>query len=347
MVRGHGITIRDVARRAGVSITAVSHALNGKGTIAEATRERIVRVATEMGYQADAMARGLRSSSIGAIGVVFRSLDALGDYQPSGVDVFMRFVGEVSGQALARGLSVVLVPDLTRKPIQPLAFSLDGYIVSNPHRDDPVVALLEARGIPVVSQGRVPGRDDFAHWSSEDDRGSMRRLLDHLARGGARSIALVHGTDPNAWNLDSMDAYEAWCAERGAPVRMTAQPERTGVEGGAEAARRLLAEGLPDAVVCMTGRHAAGLEQELAAAGVHAPADVLIATGSDSLHARTARPAITAIEMNPRDTAGALLDELQALIAGGDAGGFGGAAGPSGRPRLTATRLRVRGSTSR
>jgi len=338
MVRGHGITIRDVAKRAGVSITAVSHALNGKGTIAEATRERIVRVATEMGYQADAMARGLRSSSIGAIGVVFRSLDALGDYQPSGVDVFMRFVGEVSGQALARGLSVVLVPDLTRTPIQPLAFSLDGYIVADPHADDAVVALLERRGIPVVAKGRVPGRDDFAHWASEDDAASMRRLLDHVARAGARTVALVHGTDPNAWNLDSLAAYEAWCAAHGTSPRASAQPERTGVEGGAEAARRLLAEGLPDAVVCMTGRHAAGLQHELAEGGVHSPADILVATGSDSLHARTARPAITAIEMNPRDTATALLDRLQALIAGD---------GGSGRPRLTTTRLRVRGSTSR
>ncbi len=337
MVHGHGITIRDVARRAGVSITAVSHALNGKGTLSEATRARIVGVAEELGYQADAMARGLRSSSIGAIGLVFRSLDALADYRPSGVDVFMRFAGELSAQALARGLSVVLVPDLTRTPIPPLAFSLDGYIVSNPHRDDAVVALLERRGIPCVAQGSVPGRPDFVDWVSEDDAGAMRRLLDHLGRAGARTVVLAHGTDPNSWNLDSIDEYTAWCAERGAAPRLIAQPERTGLDGGAEIAARLLIEGLPDALVCMTGRHAAGAEQALLDAGVAVPGQVMIATGSDSAQARSARPAITAIEMTPRETGIALLDALEALMAGR----------PAETPRRTASVLRTRGSTAR
>jgi DNA-binding LacI/PurR family transcriptional regulator len=169
MARGKGITIRDVARRAGVSITAVSHALNGKGTISASTRARIRAVADEMGYEADALARGLRRSTMGAIGLVLRSLDALGDYTPAGVDVFERFAGVAAAQALGRGLSLMLVPDLTRAPVPPLSFSMDGYIVTNPHLDDPVVALLERRSIPYVTYGRDPSRPDFAHWASEDD----------------------------------------------------------------------------------------------------------------------------------------------------------------------------------
>jgi len=69
MARYPNVTIKDVAARAGVSITAVSHALNGKGTLSEETRERIRDVAQAMGYQADALARGLRRSQIGVIGM--------------------------------------------------------------------------------------------------------------------------------------------------------------------------------------------------------------------------------------------------------------------------------------
>ncbi|PZT71395.1 LacI family transcriptional regulator [Streptomyces sp. SW4] len=331
------MTIKDVARRAGVSITAVSHALNGKGTLSAATRAHIRAVADEMGYEADALARGLRRSTMGAVGLVLRSLDALGDYTPAGVDAFERFVGVAASQSLARGLSLMLVPDLTRPPVPPLAFSLDGYIVTDPHRDDPVVALLEKRGIPYVTYGRPPGRPDFRHWAAEDDAASARLVLAHLEAAGARDIALVPGTDANAWNLDYRQAYLDRCAERGAAPRIYELPERTGVEGGAALAGRIVAEGVPDAVLCLTGRHAAGVQQGLTARGIGVPGRTLVATASDSEHARTSRPAISAVELNPVDSVGALLDILQALIAGEE----------PDSPRLTRARFRARASTRR
>ncbi|GGU94092.1 LacI family transcriptional regulator [Streptomyces litmocidini] len=337
MTRARGITIRDVAREAGVSITAVSHALNDKGTLSTATRAHIRAVAEQMGYEADALARGLRRSPMGAVGLVLRSLDALGDYAPAGVDVFERFVGAAASQALARGLSLMLVPDLTRPPVPPLAFSLDGYIVTDPHVDDPVIARLEERGIPYVTYGRPPGRPEFTHWAAEDDRASARLVLTHLESAGARSVALVRGTDPNAWNLGHQDTYLGWCEEHGSTPRLYELPERAGVEGGAALAGRLVDEGVPDAVFCLTGRHAAGVQQGLVARGVRVPERTMVVTGSDSEHARTSRPAISALELDPVAGSAALLDILQSLIAGR----------PADSPRLTRARFRPRGSTRR
>jgi DNA-binding LacI/PurR family transcriptional regulator len=336
MARGKGITIRDVARRAGVSITAVSHALNGKGTISASTRARIRAVADEMGYEADALARGLRRSTMGAIGLVLRSLDALGDYTPAGVDVFERFAGVAAAQALGRGLSLMLVPDLTRAPVPPLSFSMDGYIVTNPHLDDPVVALLERRSIPYVTYGRDPSRPDFAHWASEDDVAAADLALDHLADAGARTIALVRGTDRNAWNLDSEQAYRQWSARHGMDTLVYEVPERDGVPGGRLIAERIIADRVPDAVFCLTGRHAAGVQSGLVERGPAVPDRVMVVAGSDSEHARTADPAITALEMDPVATAGALLDILQAVLGGSDSVG----------PILTRARLLPRASTA-
>ncbi|MEB8337747.1 LacI family DNA-binding transcriptional regulator [Streptomyces endophyticus] len=337
MARTQGITIKDVARRAGVSITAVSHALNGKGTLSAATREHIREVADEMGYAADALARGMRSSTMGAVGLVLRSLDALGDYKPEGVDVFEKFVGAAASQALARGLSLMLVPDLTRAPVPPLTFSMDGYIITNPHRDDPVVALLDKRGIPYVTYGRAPGRPDFPYWASEDDAASARLVLDHLAARGARSIALVRGTDANAWNDEHEEAYAAWCAARNMPARLYELAERAGVGGGVDLARRITADGLPDAVFCLTGRHAAGVQEGLIAQGIAVPDQVMVVAGSDSEHSRGARPTISALELDPVGSSGALLDILQALIAGTE----------PAAPRITQAHLRERESTRR
>ena len=203
MGRVKGVTIHDVARRAGVSIAAVSMALNGTGTLSAATRLRVRGVAEEMDYQADAIARGLRRSSVGAVGLVMRSLDALGEYAPPGVDIFARTMGAMSAQALDHGLSLMLVPDPTRRPTPPLALSLDGYIVYLPHLDDPVVGLFQRRGIPYVTVGRDPANPGFTDWASQDHMSVLIKVLDHFVAGGARSVALVRGTDRNAWNIDS------------------------------------------------------------------------------------------------------------------------------------------------
>lgn len=340
MARSGGVTIRDVARRAGVSIAAVSMALNDTGTLSAATRARVRAVADEMEYQADSLARGLRSSSVGAIGLVIRSLDLLGDYAPEGVDVFARFIGTTTSQAMTRGLSVMLVPDLTKRPTPPLALGLDGYIVDLPHVDDPVVHLLERRGIPYVTLGRDPDRPEFTDWASEDGPAATRRALDHFTSRGARSIALLRGAGRNSWNIDAELAYRGWCAERGMAPSVDEAEEAHGEDGGRRAAERLIAArgaNLPDAVLCFTGRHAAGMLAGLTAAGLRVPADVMLAAASDSEHARHSRPAISAFELSSQATSAALLDLLQARMAGR----------PSAGPILTSARFHPRGSTLR
>jgi DNA-binding LacI/PurR family transcriptional regulator len=337
MGRTRGVTIHDVARRAGVSITAVSMALNGTGTISTATRLRVRAVAEEMDYQADALARGLRRSSVGVIGLVLRSLDSLGEYTPQGVDVFTRYIGAASAQAMDRGLSLMLVPDLTRRPTPPLALSLDGYIVTMPHVDDPVISLLERRGIPYVSLGRDPSRPGFTDWATEDDEATHRQILDHFRDGGARSVALLRGTDPNSWNIDGEATYRQWCAANNVKPRVYTSPEREGEHGGEQVAHTLVDEGVPDAVLCHTGRQAAGMLVGLTSHGIAVPTQTMVAAGSDSEHSRHSRPAISAVELHAPATTMALLDLLQARIAGE----------PSAGPILTTAKFRVRASSRR
>lgn len=305
-----GATIWDVARKAGVSITTVSHSLNGKGNISAATRERVRAVAAELGYVADAMARGLRSSKMNAIGLVFRSLDSLGNYGPNGVDVFMKLAGAAAGETLNRNLGLMLVPDLSRGPLPPFSMSLDGYIVFAPLLDDPVVALLEKRGIPYVTWDRHPGRPDLRNWVAHDDAASTRVVLDHLRAAGAESIAYVGGTDRNAWNFDCEAAYVAWCLESDREPLIHHVPERDGLEGGREVGAALLAAGVPDAVFCLTGRHATGVAQAMQEHGLTIPRDLLVCTGSDSEHSRQHQPPISALDVDIPAAAAALVQQL-------------------------------------
>ncbi len=311
-----GATIWDVARKAGVSITTVSHSLNGKGVISAATRQRVQAAAADLGYVADAMARGLRSSTMNAIGLVFRSLDSLGNYGPNGVDVFMKLAGAVASETLNRNLGLMLVPDLSRSPLPPFSMSLDGYIVFAPHYDDPVVRLLEKRGIPYVTWDRDPGRPDLGNWVAHDDAASTRLVLDHLAGAGAQSIAYVGGTDANAWNLDCEAAYVAWCGETRREPRIHHVPERAGIDGGRQLGAEIYAEGVPDAVYCLTGRHASGVAGAMQERGLEIPGDVLVCTGSDSEHSRQHRPPISALDVDIPAAAAALVGTLCELMDG-------------------------------
>lgn len=331
------VTIKDVAARAGVSITAVSHALNEKGTLSDETRRRIREIATAMGYQADALARGLRRSRIGVIGIVLRPLDALEDYSPPGIDYFLRFAGAAAVSALGKGLSLMHVADLVRGPVTPLAFSLDGYIVTDPVRDDPVVALLERRSIPYVTLGRDLSKPEATNWVASADADAARQGLRHLEEQGARSIAFVGGTDDNSWNADGETAYREWCEQHGVRQRMFRLPEGLGEQGGHDLVPNLLNGGVPDAIYSLTGRHAAGIQAGMRERGLLAPEDYLLACGTDADQTRTADPPITAIDLRPEVLARETVDLLAGITRGED---------PAGR-RMVRSRLIVRRSSDR
>ncbi|UOQ61725.1 LacI family transcriptional regulator [Leucobacter rhizosphaerae] len=321
---GHrNVTIKDVAARAGVSITAVSHALNDKGTLSEETRIRIREIAASMGYRADALARGLRRSQIGVIGIVLRPLDALENYSPPGVDYFLRFAGAAAVSALDHGLSLMQVADLVKGPVTPLAFSLDGYIVTDPVRNDPVVALLESRSIPYVTLGRDPGKPDASNWVASDDVDATLQALTHLADQGARTIAFVGGQDDNSWNADAESAYRDWCARNGQAERLFRLPEGRGEAGGRELVPDLLADGAPDAIYSLTGRHAAGIQEAMRERGLTAPDDYLLACGTDADQTRTAEPPITAINLRPEVLAHDTVGLLAAITRGENPAGRG------------------------
>ncbi|WP_344935074.1 LacI family DNA-binding transcriptional regulator [Sphaerisporangium flaviroseum] len=330
-------TIRDVAREAGVSLTTVSHALNGKGTASEATRRRVLAVADRLAYRANPMARGLRSGRTGVLALDMRPLDAIGSYLPAGVDYFMRFAGAAAVTALDHGLGLMLVPDLTRADIPQVAHGVDGYVIGDPVREDAVLTRLLDAAVPVVTVGRDPGRPEFADWVGPDDVVETERVLDLLRSRGARHIALLAGTDDNAWNVDSERAYRAWARRHHMPARVLHVPEAAGEDGGRNAARRLLTgkRRRPDAIYCQTGRHAAGVLAEAQRLEVSVPSDLLLAAGSDAQQARLAVPAITALDLAPEETGKAAVELLIARLNGD----------PTSGPVVVPAQLHVRAST--
>jgi DNA-binding LacI/PurR family transcriptional regulator len=330
-------TIHDVAHAAGVSVTTVSDALNGKGRVDPATRLRVQAVGRSLGYQANRHARGLRSRRSGAVGLLLPvGADARSDEALS-LDFYMRLASAAAATTFSHKQALMLLP-----PTVALSglrgFTLDGGIVVDPSERDVRTGLFQRLGLPVVTIERDLGRPKERFYVASNTEANTEQLLTHLADQGAQRIALVLPRADWAWATETLNAYEAWTSRRGVPSLVVPVAMTPGEENAFAAVRRLLARRrAPDALFVVAARFIRGALRAAAAADRRVPEDLLVAAGVDSGPAREGTPPVTALDLHPEQQAVAAVEMLLARVAGE----------PAGEPRQIDARLEIRASTTR
>ena len=289
-------TINDVARAAGVSKGAVSFALNRRPGVAPGTRERILRVAQEIGWTPSSRARALSVSRALAVGlVVARSPDTLG-----ADPFFPSFIAGLESVLSDRGHALLLqvVADHAReKPsYRRLAEEgrVDGVFVTDLFVDDPRPALLAELALPAVIIG--PALDE-AVWPAVgvDDAPGIAGAVDHLVALGHAHIAhvagpgrLVHGRSRRtAWARALRDAglAEGPCLEADFSA-----------ESGATATRHLLDLSEPPTAIVYANDLMAMAGMSLAQSrGFSVPRDLSVTGYDDTEIAAHLQPSLTTV----------------------------------------------------
>jgi DNA-binding LacI/PurR family transcriptional regulator len=310
------VKIGDVAQAAGVSITTVSHALNGKGRLTDETRRRVREVADRLGYKPSALARGLAGGRTGMLAVTVSFVDHLaltiGDF-----DYFLQVMNAATSAAFERGFSLTLVPADSRRDLLE-RLPLDGAVVMDPVRGDEIVGLLGDRGIPVVTTGRCPDGPDEACWVDNDHVAGTRAMIEHLAAEGATRVALLTAPAFQSYTIDALEAFEATCAELDLEPIIETVTDSISESGAYAAASRLLASSNPpDAIYATLDRLALGALLAAEAKGVRVPEALRVAGCTDSEAARSSRPTLTALSLNPELIGTEAVDLLVALIENG------------------------------
>jgi DNA-binding LacI/PurR family transcriptional regulator len=179
-------TSKEVAEAAGVSRTSVSFAFNDPSRLSAATRDRILRIAAEVGYRPDPLARMLVNGRTHSLGILLPQDISQAMENPYYAQ-FLIGVGQVCHQ---EGFTLLLAPPLRNSMLDAIPYAaVDGFIVAGLERDRGEVAELERRGVPYVlvdseSTENLPSVE-------VDDRTGAAAMMSHLLELGHRRITVL------------------------------------------------------------------------------------------------------------------------------------------------------------
>lgn len=288
-------TLDDVARRAGVSRTVASRAMNNTRDVSAAKREAVRQAAQELGYAPNSSARALATRRVGSVVL------AVVDEEPALFsDPFFSQVVVGITTVLARAeldLTLMLASSLSsRERLERLLRSpdTDGVMMMAPRGDDPLVRVADNSAVPVVFGGRpLHGRAE--HYIDVDNRGGARRAVEHLVAAGRRRIAEISGPMGLEASVARHRGFTDALAVAGLRADLVEESDFS-FTGGEEAMARLLAAHPDlDAVFAASDGMAAGALRALKAHGRSVPEDVAVVGFDDLPLAEQSDPPLTTV----------------------------------------------------
>ncbi len=277
-------TIKDIARLAGVSVTAVSYALNDTGTISEETRKRVLQAAKDLNYHPNAFARHLKKRKTNTIGVFITRF---------GGSFYEEILEGIHDAVLQTDYELMVCPESRTIPRLLTQRQVDGAIVFDSKTQSDMLLKLASKRFPIVVLDRYLEADYLLPLLLDNQRGT-REAFAHLYGQGARRMGFVSGAADSLDNHERMRAFLQEAAQHDVPMQHYQGnfTERSGYE----AAREMLTGGnLPEAVFCANDQMAIGLIKGLKEAQVRVPQDVGVVGFDDIQIARYMQPTLSTI----------------------------------------------------
>jgi LacI family transcriptional regulator len=286
------VTVRDVARVAGLSVASVSRALSGARPVRPEIAQRVTEAAAALGYRPNPVARALSLGSTSTIGLVVP--DILNPFFPQLADAVERALRSA-------GLSMLLMnaendPAWEKNCVSELTDRrVDGLLISATHRPKSRQAIEEAaKVVPVVQIDRYasPNVDRVV----TDPVKTVQLCVDHMAAQGCTTFAFVGAKSSASPAMARRHAFERVTRDYdpGAPARVLASDFSW--DWGYESAK-LIANRWPevDAIVCANDLIALGVVQGSIDLGRDIPGELAITGCDDTFFSGVSRPTITSI----------------------------------------------------
>ncbi|MGC9358318.1 MAG: LacI family DNA-binding transcriptional regulator, partial [Anaerolineae bacterium] len=297
MTHSSSVTIKDVAREAGVSIATVSYVFNDRDSVGEETKARVLEAAERLGYRPSVLARNLRAQRSHIIGYGWYRQQ--GDRWHPILDRFLYSMAEAAEAKDYHILTFTTPPGRNRLTIYDDLLGtgrVDGFILSETGTEDARIHYLMEQEFPFVAFGRASEAWDFPYVDVDGEEG-IYQATRHLMSLGHQRIGFI------AWPQGSLTGHYRSLGYQRAYEEMGLSPDpawtvRSENEeaAGQRAARLLLAQPAkrrPTAIIAISDLIALGAMNALRAAGLRPGRDVAVVGFDDIPTAQYIHPPLT------------------------------------------------------
>jgi len=286
-------TIADVARRAGVSLSTVSHVVNGTRRVAPETEQAVHAAIDAVGYTPNILARALKTSSTRSVGVAISAITN---------PYFSDIICAVETECARLGMMVFLsdTEDDPKRELEVVAAlhqrRVDGIILApsaDPERR--ALAYLRAARVPCVLIDRTP--DPTFDQVGVNNRAAMRKLVEHVAARGHRRIGYIGGNPGFETTKERVVGYREAMRRLGLAVDERHLVTSSGTTARAADATRALLDlaDRPTALVAGNNLATIGVMQALRERRLRVPADISVAGFDDFEWADCFEPRLTLV----------------------------------------------------
>ncbi|MEU4219704.1 LacI family DNA-binding transcriptional regulator [Actinoplanes sp. NPDC026623] len=311
---GGAVTLRDVAKLAGVSVATASKALNGQPQVRAETRARVVRAAEQLSFSPNTLAQGLITQRSGTVGLLTSDLEGrfsmpilMGAEDAFGVDEISVFLCDARGDNVRERHHLRAL--LSRR--------VDGLIVVGA-RPDARPSLGRDLAVPVV-YAYSPSADPRDLSLVTDNVGGARMAIDHLVQYGRRRIAHITGDATYGAAQDRASGAVDRLAEHGLELAGDQPWFGSWSEAWGRGATRMLLQRCPDldAIFAGSDEIARGVLDVLHQEKLAVPSQVAV-IGFDNWNilAANARPPLSTIDLNLEQLGRLAAQRLFAAIDG-------------------------------
>ncbi|MBM2840927.1 MAG: lacI-type protein [Bacteroidetes bacterium] len=288
------ITIKDVAREAGVSIATVSRVFNNIGPVGADTRSRVRSVARQLKYIPNAVGRSLSMKRTDAIGLLLP-------------DLFGEFFSEVlrgsDQRAQQSHYHLVVSSSHNNKEEIHAALTMmrgrvDGLVIMSPHIDAHTLNENLPASLPVVLLNSYIDDDSFDSLNI-DNFGGAFEMVQHLLQHGYRRIAIIKGIEQNLDAAERLRGYHAAIEKGGGERNSKLEVSGSFSEAsGYDAVKELLSTSpRPRAIFASNDSMAIGALSALRDEGVQVPGEIALAGFDDVPIASYLTPSLTSVHV--------------------------------------------------
>lgn len=307
------VTMKDVAKRAGVSATTVSHVINKTRFVSKDVKARVLRAMEELSYQPNAIARSLKTRATQTIGLIISDIAN---------PFFTGLVRGVEDVANSKGYNLILCntdekPEKERMYIHVLMQKqVDGIIMTPTGGNREYIAGLVKKGFPLVFVDRYLEDVEAPAVLVDNEEGACQ-AVEHLIMLGHTRIAIITGLRRTTI-VDRLKGYERALEKHGLVIDLgLIKAGSSSVDGGFEATLELLAlDPRPTAIFPTNNLMTIGAMRALQSRGIRCPEDIAVVGFDDFEWASAFRPFFTTVSQPVYDEGKTAAEVLIAQMKG-------------------------------